>query len=60
MSKEEMLTRVSVMRASVELLNYQIKNLGQHFAPLQVTAWRKHRAKINKQIKFYKQLIRKL
>ena len=59
MSKEEIVLKLSALQSATALLKFQINSLKQFVAPIQVTAWRKRRATLNKSIKFYKQLIRK-
>ena len=49
--KEETLQQhIAVHRASIEMLDFQIEHLKDHRPALQVSLWRKNRAKLNKEL----------
>lgn len=51
--KETIEQKITVHRASIETLDFQIKSLASHVSSLQLAVWRKRRAKLAKELKGY-------
>lgn len=54
MSAEDLILKITTLKAASDTLRRQIKELSTFYNVLQVRMWRKQRAKINRKMKYYK------
>lgn len=54
MTKETLQREIAIHQASVDTIDLQIKSLKNHVSALQLSIWRKHRAKLNKKLQSFK------
>jgi hypothetical protein len=58
-TRETLERKITVLESSIETLSYQIKHLHKQVNYLQVQAWRKNKATLNKQLQKCRQKFNK-
>jgi hypothetical protein len=58
--KNKVFVRIESLEASIETLDFKIKNLSRYFSYVQNRAWRADRKQKKKELKFYKGIAAKI